>query len=294
VANKALVEWFDSLEAVLEAEARLSGLFEHGSTIGQAREFLVTRVLKTVLPTGVHVGGGKVINHSGNSSKQVDVVVYDPRFPIMKVEGGALYFVEGVLATLEIKSTINSSGLNAALDNCKSVLELSPRGEHPDEAGSRIEWYMRSGGLTSAEAEQRFWYKFRPATYVFGFKTELSFETTCLRIQSWWNDIGCSYSAQFPLLPRVFTAGTTVGLIEDGRVKINSVDGTPHVMTIFETERRFRWLALHLMDSVSQRLGLRNFAEQFDYRLTDYYPFDVYLDEIRASPTRFIKREPTA
>ena len=133
--------WFDGLEAVLEAESRLSGLLNHGPTVGQAWEFLVTRVLKTILPSGVHIGNGMVIDRQGNSSKQIDVVIYDPRFPMMKLDGGGLYFVEGVLATIEVKSIIDTSELRGSLENCRSVLALWPHGEHPHEAEARIKFY---------------------------------------------------------------------------------------------------------------------------------------------------------
>ncbi len=51
MANKLVIDWFDGLETTFESEARLAGLLGHGSTIGQAREFLIARLLKTILPT---------------------------------------------------------------------------------------------------------------------------------------------------------------------------------------------------------------------------------------------------
>jgi hypothetical protein len=290
MANKIVVDWFDGLEAVLHSESKLSGLLQHGSTVGQAREFLVTRVLRTLLPTSVHIGSGKVIDSGGVSSKQIDIVLYDPRFPFMKVDGGGLYFVEGVLATIEVKSTIDSKKLRESLENCKSVLELNPVGEHPEEAEARIDFYMKKGGLTHQFAEHRFWYMFRPATYVFAFTSTLSFDTTCACIQSWWQSVDCRYSTYFPLLPRVITSGDVVGFVNDGRIQLNAADGGNHVMGLFKTHLRFRWFAIHLMDAVNLRLGLRNFAEQFDYRLSNYYPFDEYMAAIQGSDTKFITR----
>jgi hypothetical protein len=290
MANKIIVDWFDRLETVLQAEAQLSGLLSHGSTVGQAREFLVTRVLRTILPASVHVGSGKVIDSRGECSKQIDVVVYDPRFPLMKVEGGGLYFVEGVLATIEVKSTINSAELRASLDNCKSVLDLAINGEHPEEAAARIAYYAEKGGITEKEAEQRFWYMYRPATYIFGFSSQLSFPTTWTCIRDWWEGIACAHSAHFPLLPRVITSGEVVGFTNDGRISLTSNAGVSHVMSVFSTNLRFRWFAVHLMDTVSRRLGLRNFAERFEYRLSEYFPWNDYLAAIRGADTVFIRR----
>jgi hypothetical protein len=291
MANKTVVEWFDRLEAVLQAEAKLSGLLDHGSTIGQAREFLVTRVLRTILPAAAHVGSGKVIDSRGNASRQIDIIIYDPRFPMMKIEGGGLYFVEGVLAVIEVKSTIDGAQLTASLENCRSVLELTINGEHPEEAAARIAFYVDKGKLSREEAEQRFWYMFHPATYVFSFGSKLSFETTASCIKSWWESVDCRNSAYFPLLPRVITSGNVVGFVNDGRINLSSEKGTCHVMSVFETDLRFRWLAIHVMDAVSLRLGLRNFAEHFDYRLSEYYPWEQYVEAVKGANTIFIARE---
>jgi hypothetical protein len=201
VANRVLINWFDGLEATLESESKLSGLLDHNPTIGQAREFLVRRVLKTLLPTGVHIGSGKILDHEEKTSKQIDIIVYDPRFPKMELEGGGLYFVEGVLATIEVKTTIDRDQLQAGLDNCQSVLTLSPVGEYPNEKSERIKFYMDKGNLTYNEAEERFCYKFLPATYIFAFNSKLSLDTTCEYIKAWWENIGCGRSKYFPFLP---------------------------------------------------------------------------------------------
>jgi hypothetical protein len=290
---KIVTDWFDGLEAVLETESKLGGLLDHASTIGQAREFLVRRVLKTILPASVHIGSGIVIDHEGRASKQIDIIIYDPRFPMMNLDGGGRYFVEGVLATIEVKSVINNrETLSGSLDNCRSVLELNPVGEYPEEDERRIQFYMHKGGLSHEMAKHRFWYTFRPATYLFAFRSDLSIETTCECVTSWWNNINCRVSPYFPMLPRVLHAGSMVGIVNDGRFSLSQPDGTKPVMTLFKTGLRFRWLAIHLMDSVSSRLGLRNFAEQFDYRLTDYYPFDAYLQALQGANTKIIQFNP--
>jgi hypothetical protein len=121
MVNKVVMEWFDGLEATLETESKLSGLLDHNPTIGQAREFLVRRVLKTILQANVHIGSGKVIDHNERTSKQIDIIVYDSRFPMLELEGGGLYFVEGGFATIEVKSTMDSEQLAGSLDNCKGA-----------------------------------------------------------------------------------------------------------------------------------------------------------------------------
>lgn len=294
MANKVMVDWLDGLEATLEKEAMVAGLLEHGATIGQAREFLVTRMLRTILPSSVHIGTGKVIDSNGNSSKQIDIIIYDPRFALMKLEGGGLYFAEGVLAAIEIKSTMTQKELTASLENSRSVLELNIRGEHEEEATRQIAFYQAKGNLTTEDAQHRFWYRFHPATYVFSFKSKLSQGATMKHLTNWWESFNYRNSRYFPLLPRVITAGHTVCLTNDGRMDVSSQHGIEHVVTAFKARLRFRWLAIHLMDTVSQRLGQRNFGENFTYRITDYYPFEEYLKDIQNAQFLSVNEPPKA
>lgn len=293
MTTNALLDWFDQLETVLEEEAKLCGLLNHSATVGQAREFLVARVLRSILPPGVHIGTGKVIDHQGASSKQIDIVIYDPRFSLLKVEGGGLYFVEGVLATIEVKSILDADQLVLGLGNCASVLELNVNGEHPEEAAARVAFYADRGGITDGEAKDRFHYMLHPATYIFAFTSKLSSKTTLSRVEDWWKGIGYPVSPHFPLLPRLIATGNSVGVTNDGWLTISAAssdgsplkrqDGTPArtVMNCFPTDRRFRWFALHIMNSVSSRMGLRNHAERFDYRISSYFPMDAYIEAIR-------------
>jgi hypothetical protein len=89
--------------------------------VGSAREFFVSRVLRGVLPPIIHVGAGRVVGISG-MSKQIDIVLYDSRCPLLETQPGfGLFFMEGVIATIEVKSTLTRETLRLALDNCASV-----------------------------------------------------------------------------------------------------------------------------------------------------------------------------
>ena len=196
--------------------------------MGQAREFLVTRVLKTILPTGVHIGSGMVIDRKGASSKQIDVVIYDPRFPIMKVEGWWRYSVSlrGVLATIEVKSTIDTAALKRKPRKLPiRASTLAPVGNIPMKQQTRIRISTsKKEILTHEEAERRFWYMFRPATYIFAFRSKLSLDATCSAVVEWWRDeAGCKLSSHFPLCCRAcLTAGNIVGVVNDGRISLST------------------------------------------------------------------------
>jgi len=124
-------QWLDQLESVLLKEAELAGLLSHPTMVGSGREFFIRRVLGSILPPSVHIGSGRVISADHpQGSRQVDIIIYDPRFPVLEVEKGVgLYFVEGVIATIEVKSVLNSERLREALENCESVMSV---GSHVD------------------------------------------------------------------------------------------------------------------------------------------------------------------
>ena len=55
---------------------------------GQAREKAVRAKLESILPGGVGVGTGCVIDSGGNSSGQIDVILYEQQFcPVFQCTG---------------------------------------------------------------------------------------------------------------------------------------------------------------------------------------------------------------
>ena len=80
--------------------------------IGVAIETPVRRRLEQVLPRGVAVGSGCVIDSYGNCSRQQDVVLYErdicPVFSINDTPESTYYPCEGVMAVIEVKSSVSS------------------------------------------------------------------------------------------------------------------------------------------------------------------------------------------
>ncbi len=192
------------------------------------------------------------------------------------------------MATVEVKSTITRNELAKSLTNTQSVLNLGVKGEHQEEADAQIAYYMKASKCSKSEATDRFNYRIHPATYVFAFKSDLGLKTFSESLAEWWVGQDCRHSRFFPLLPRVIVAGNNVSLVNDGWLNVVNSDQSDHTMAIFETKYRFRWFAFHLMNQVSLRLGIRNFAEKFDYRISDHFPLDAYVNEIASASTAFI------
>jgi len=73
------------------------------------------------------VGSGRVIDALGNSSNELDIIIYRRDFPQLNLPGSTNVFLyESVLATFEVKTKVVRTSFFEAMDNCASMGELSP------------------------------------------------------------------------------------------------------------------------------------------------------------------------
>ena len=96
--------------------------------VGSAIESPVRSLMGSVLPSGLSVGTGCVVDSYGTASRQIDVVLYERDIcPVYRVNDTpeATYFpCEGVVAVGEIKATIDGSKLDDAFEKIESVKTL--------------------------------------------------------------------------------------------------------------------------------------------------------------------------
>lgn len=119
-----LAAHLDNHERILLAFSEIAQQAGNTNLRGGPREWFVREFLREHLPTTVEIGQGEIIDRNSrpNPSRdaqrpQVDVVVYRsdlPRIPFG--QGSAAFLVEGVLATMEIKSRLTFDGLLRACD----------------------------------------------------------------------------------------------------------------------------------------------------------------------------------
>ena len=120
-------------------QATTSGL------VGQARENAVRTKLESILPGGVGVGTGCVIDSEGSASGQMDMVLYEKEFcPVFRVEEDVSYYpCESVIAVGSIKSRIGKKELRSIYNNIASVKRLKrfvkPAGGKGPPPG-KVEW----------------------------------------------------------------------------------------------------------------------------------------------------------
>ena len=106
---------FDSVAYTIGIGQELVSNFEKAGfattpgQVGSAREVPTREKLEQLLPRGIAVGSGCVIDSFGSTSRQMDVVLYEKDFcPVYSINGDpqtTYYPCEGVIAVGEIKST---------------------------------------------------------------------------------------------------------------------------------------------------------------------------------------------
>lgn len=285
------VRWFDHFETTLGYEADQAGLLEHSSLVGSAREFIVKRVLRSILPPIVHIGTGKVVDFHGKKSRQIDIIVYDPRFPVFEIQSGiGIYVLEGVIATIEVKSTLTKKSLSEALENTLSLLQLTPG--LVSTTASR--WMARAKaieaeGYSRKEAMRKAGFEFMPPTYVFSFNSNFRAKGLCNNVDDWFCGKGKPVLSDdyCAVLPRVVACGNSLGLLNDGLIRIDpdkdviaewrKEHSEPnHMMLFWDTKRRLGWLMIHLLHTVCSRIGLSHAVSGAEYGIDQHLSIDDY------------------
>lgn len=122
-----LLDYGSKIEQVLKYQAEVSGILKHSGEVGSLRELFVREFLSRFLPRSIVVGHGEIVDGSGGRSKQQDVVLYRGNFPVIHTLGEAsLFLAEGVLATIEVKSKLDSREVVCVASNIASVRALRP------------------------------------------------------------------------------------------------------------------------------------------------------------------------
>ena len=98
----------------------------HPGEGGRARENVLAAFLRRLIPDTYGVSTGFVIDASGSTSRQIDLIIYRNDYhPIFEVGEIKHFMVESVAMVIENKSRIHTkAALTQALDNIKSVKVL--------------------------------------------------------------------------------------------------------------------------------------------------------------------------
>lgn len=116
------------IESAITA-ARHASELRHPGLTGTVREILVRELIRPVLPPHIEIGTGKIVDHIGNASAEVDIVVYDRSVLPPLLYGGdsslGVFPVEACLYAIQVKSTSSLANLQEVVTQGKSLAQLA-------------------------------------------------------------------------------------------------------------------------------------------------------------------------
>lgn len=143
-----MIHKFNSKDYIKNLAEELIKSFQRASdattpiTKGDVKENAIRKKLEKILPLGIGVGQGFVIDHEGNVSQQQDVILYEKQFcPVFSIEDtieASYYPCECVIAIGEIKTILNTKALNDCCSKIESVKKLKRLIQPKNSASNRI------------------------------------------------------------------------------------------------------------------------------------------------------------
>lgn len=134
-----LTEALKKLAADLRTDLGVSGSVTHGPTKGDLREEPLRKGLARHLPSQYLYTKGVVVNSDGEESLSQDVLIVDTTVAGPFV-GEAVYPIESVIGTVQVKSTLRASDVAATVENVASVSRLVPEEYRSRTIESRARW----------------------------------------------------------------------------------------------------------------------------------------------------------
>lgn len=112
----------------LQAEVeQMNQLIAHQGAKGTENELSLARLVENLIPTRFGVGSGLLVDSVGNSSKQMDLIVYERGNEpgIFAQTNQVLFPVENVRLCIEVKTTLTKTALDDGREKKASIEALS-------------------------------------------------------------------------------------------------------------------------------------------------------------------------
>lgn len=128
ILQKISQKYFQGIADEISNTKNISNIFPNMSDTGDSRENIFLKFLKLHLPPRCSVSrGGFIFDLKGNTSKQIDIIIandFSLKFSYFEQHSDNsknIQTIEGCLAAISIKSTLNKTKLKDALNNLASV-----------------------------------------------------------------------------------------------------------------------------------------------------------------------------
>ncbi|UZH02626.1 hypothetical protein OJ965_18405 [Pantoea anthophila] len=114
-----LLAHMSAVEEQLLATSKIPANAGHSLHKGTPREAFIREFLEAHLPSTLAIGTGEIIDSESSPNsprRQFDIVIYKRNLPKLDFGGGVSGFlVESVIATIEVKSTLDKAGMEQAI-----------------------------------------------------------------------------------------------------------------------------------------------------------------------------------
>jgi hypothetical protein len=120
----------DAVENVLLATSRVPANSGHSLNKGTPREAFIKKFLSQHLSERVAIGTGEIIDSRSKPNEQrnqIDIVIFKRNYPRLDFGGDIQGFlVESIVATIEVKSTLDKDGVQQSTRAARAVKSLQP------------------------------------------------------------------------------------------------------------------------------------------------------------------------
>jgi len=120
----------DAVEDHLVQISQIPANSGHSLHKGTPREAFIKEFLESHLSANVAIGTGEIIDASsqpGAQRNQYDIVLYKRNYPKIDFGGGVSGFlIESVVATIEVKSTLDQAGITQSVKAASNSKNLTP------------------------------------------------------------------------------------------------------------------------------------------------------------------------
>ena len=141
MSEKVFQKYCENSLKILNSKYEATKVLNHNATAGAAREQILKDFLSEHLPELITVLSGQIFDSEDNYSKQQDIVLVLKSMPRLQfASDNDLIFQEGVVATMEVKTTLNLTVLKAIGDNIASVRTLKSASFGGAQMGINHNW----------------------------------------------------------------------------------------------------------------------------------------------------------
>lgn len=135
-----------------------AGMTTHPHAVGSGRENSARKKLKDILPAGIGIGSGFVIDSYGHTSHQCDIILYEENFAMKFTmngdEANTYYNCESVIAVGEVKSVAGTTEVRDAINKLKKIKQL----KRYNDDGYNYRKYLSSTAIRNTIGDEKLEY----------------------------------------------------------------------------------------------------------------------------------------